>query len=70
MIVIDNNYGGKEMTEIQSSEGPYEGHGYWSYALHWHVRYTDLISRATGEKAFDLPVLRDSWKFALYLSLP
>ena len=22
MIVIDNNYGGKEMTEIQSGEGP------------------------------------------------
>ena len=48
----------------------YEGCGYWSYALQWHVRYADLISRATGEKAFDLPVLRDSWKFALYLSLP
>ncbi len=48
----------------------FEGVGYWSYALHWHVRYADLIARATGEKALNLPALRDGWKFPLYLSLP
>ena len=48
----------------------FEGDGYWSYALHWHVRYADLIARATGEKALNLPALRDGWKFPLYLSLP
>lgn len=31
----------------------YEGVGYWSYALHWHVRYAELIARATGEKSFE-----------------
>ena len=48
----------------------YEGFGYWMYALHWHVRYADLISRATGEKLYDLPALRDNWRFALHMSLP
>jgi hypothetical protein len=48
----------------------YEGYGYWSYALHWHVRYAELMGRATGQNLFDLPALRDNWKFALHLSLP
>lgn len=48
----------------------YEGYGYWQYALHWHVRYADLMARATGEKLHDLPALRDNWLFALHLSLP
>jgi hypothetical protein len=48
----------------------YEGFGYWSYALHWHVRYADLLSRATGEKPYELPALRDNWRFAVHLSLP
>ncbi|MBN2582050.1 MAG: heparinase II/III family protein, partial [Planctomycetes bacterium] len=48
----------------------YEGLGYWSYALHWHVRYAELMGRATGRNLFDLPALRENWRFALYLSLP
>jgi len=48
----------------------YEGFGYWQYALHWHERYADMISRATGEQLLDLPALRDNWMFGLYLSLP
>ncbi|MBN2583818.1 MAG: DUF4962 domain-containing protein [Planctomycetes bacterium] len=48
----------------------YEGTGYWAYALHWHVRYADLISRATGEPALDLPILHENWRFPLYLTLP
>ncbi len=48
----------------------YEGYGYWQYALHWHVRYADLMARATGESLHGLPALRDNWLFALHLSLP
>lgn len=48
----------------------YEGYGYWSYALHWHVRGAELLERATGEKLFEFPVLKDSWRFGLYLRLP
>lgn len=48
----------------------YEGTGYWSYALHWHARYADLISRATGEKAHELPILRENWRMAIQLALP
>jgi hypothetical protein len=48
----------------------YEGTGYWVYALPWHVRYADLIARATGEKALDLPILRENWRMALQLGLP
>jgi len=48
----------------------YEGFGYWTYALHWHVRYADLMSRATGQPMFDLPVLSQGWKFGLYMGLP
>ncbi|MBC8002564.1 MAG: DUF4962 domain-containing protein [Opitutaceae bacterium] len=48
----------------------YEGFGYWTYALHWHVRGAELLQRATGEKLFDLPALRDTWRFGQYLSLP
>ncbi len=48
----------------------YEGTGYWAYSLHWHVRYADLIWRATGEKALDLPILRENWRFPLYLTVP
>jgi hypothetical protein len=56
---------------VQGEDGYYyEGYGYWSYALHWQARYADLISRATGKPAFDLPALHDSWRFALQLSLP
>lgn len=48
----------------------YEGFGYWTYALHWHVRGAELLARATGEKLFEWPALRDTWRFGLYLSLP
>lgn len=48
----------------------YEGFGYWTYALHWHVRYADLMARATGQPMFDLPVLAQGWKFGLYMGLP
>jgi len=48
----------------------YEGIGYWTYALHWHVRGAEMLERATGEKLFDLPVLKDTWRMGLYLSLP
>lgn len=48
----------------------YEGTGYWEYAFHWHVRYADLISRATGEPAFDLPMFRKNQLFPAYLSIP
>jgi hypothetical protein len=48
----------------------YEGFGYWTYALHWHVRGAELLGRATGEKLFDLPALRDNWLYGLHLSLP
>ncbi|XHR28881.1 MAG: DUF4962 domain-containing protein [Chthoniobacteraceae bacterium] len=48
----------------------YEGVGYWAYALNWHVRGAELLSRATGENLFNLPALRDNWLFGLHLSLP
>jgi len=48
----------------------YEGFGYWTYALNWHARGAELLARATGEKLFDLPALRDTWRFGLHLSLP
>ena len=48
----------------------YEGFGYWTYSLHWHVRGAELLGRATGENLFDIPVLRDNWRYALHLSLP
>jgi len=48
----------------------YEGYGYWSYALHWHGRYADLMARATGKNFHDLPVLRNNWMYALSLLLP
>jgi len=48
----------------------YEGLGYWAYAFNWHVRYAQLISRATGEKAYDLPIVRENWRLPLYLTLP
>jgi len=56
---------------VQSEDGYYyEGFGYWTYALNWQARGAELLARATGEKLFDLPVLRDSWLFGLHLSLP
>jgi hypothetical protein len=48
----------------------YEGFGYWSYALHWHVRYADLMSRATGRPMLTLPILQKDWLFALHNTLP
>ena len=48
----------------------YESVGYWTYSLHWHVRGAELLGRATGEALFDIPVLRDNWRYALHLSLP
>lgn len=48
----------------------YEGYGYWAYALHWHVRAADLLARATGQKAHDIPTLRDNWLYALHHKLP
>lgn len=48
----------------------YEGFGYWTYALNWHARGAELLARATGEKLFEIPVLRDTWLFGLHLSLP
>ncbi|WP_269540227.1 DUF4962 domain-containing protein [Cerasicoccus fimbriatus] len=56
---------------VQSEDGYYyEGFGYYVYALHWQVRAAELLSRATDENYFELPVLRDTWMNALYLSLP
>ena len=48
----------------------YEGTGYWTYALHWHVRYADMAARAFGGTWHDLPALAENWRFALYMSLP
>lgn len=48
----------------------YEGFGYWTYALNWHARGAELLARATGEKLFEVPFLRDTWLFGLHLSLP
>jgi len=48
----------------------YEGQGYWNYALHWHMRYADLIARATGEPAHELPILRNNHLYALHITLP
>lgn len=48
----------------------YEGTGYWEYAFHWHVRYADLIGRATGSDAFALPMFARNHLFAAHLSLP
>lgn len=56
---------------VQSEDGYYyEGIGYWTYALNWHARGAELLARATGEKLFDIPVLRDTWLCGLHLSLP
>jgi hypothetical protein len=48
----------------------YEGFGYWTYALHWHVRGAEMLARATGEKMFDAPFLKDNWLYALHMKLP
>lgn len=48
----------------------YEGTGYWSYALHWHVRYAELMARATGCEMMNEPTIAESWRFALHTSLP
>jgi len=48
----------------------YEGYGYWKYAMHWHVRYADMLTRATGEDMFNLPLFKNNYLFALHLSLP
>lgn len=48
----------------------YEGTGYWIYALHWHVRWAELMERAAGASWMNLPVLRENWRYALHLSLP
>ncbi|MFW6154421.1 MAG: DUF4962 domain-containing protein [Planctomycetota bacterium] len=48
----------------------YEGTGYWTYALHWHVRYADLAARAFGGTWHELPALGDNWRYALYMALP
>ena len=48
----------------------YEGYGYWMYAMHWQVRYADILYRATGEDAFNLPLFKNNYLFGLHLSLP
>lgn len=48
----------------------YEGTGYWEYAFHWHIRYADLISRATGEEAFSLPIFKNQYNYLLHHGLP
>lgn len=48
----------------------YEGTGYWEYALHWHVRYADVLARATGASLHDLPFFRNNTLYPLHLSLP
>jgi hypothetical protein len=48
----------------------YEGAGYWTYALPWHMRYAELMSRATGDNLASLPALANQWKFGLHMSLP
>ncbi len=48
----------------------YEGTGYWSYALHWHVRWAELMEHATGGAWMDVPVLAENWRYALLMTLP
>lgn len=48
----------------------YEGVGYWTYALNWHIKGAELLARATGEKLFELPALSDTWLFGLHFRLP
>ncbi len=48
----------------------YEGTGYWAYALHWHVRWAEMMSRATGRKLMELPALSENWRYALLMTLP
>lgn len=48
----------------------YEGSGYFFYAMHWHLRYADLMERATGRRLHDLPALRDAWRFVAAVVLP
>ncbi len=48
----------------------YEGTGYWVYALHWHVRWAELMDRAADDGWMNLPILRENWRYALHLSLP
>jgi hypothetical protein len=56
---------------VQSEDGfYYEGFGYWAYALGWQARGAELLARATGEKLFEIPVLRDTWLFGLHMRLP
>ncbi|HSI86353.1 MAG TPA: heparinase II/III family protein [Candidatus Methylacidiphilales bacterium] len=56
---------------VLGNDGYYhEGVGYWTYALHWHVRGAELLTRATGEKLLELPALSENWRNALHLSLP
>ncbi|CAN5759875.1 hypothetical protein BH09VER1_BH09VER1_13040 [soil metagenome] len=56
---------------VQSEDGYYyEGYGYWTYAMNWQVRGAELLARATGEKLFNLPLMRDNWLFGLHLNLP
>ncbi len=61
----------KKCRQVLSDDGYYyEGTAYWEYAFHWHVRYADLISRATGEAAHDLPMFKKNYLFPIHLSLP
>ncbi|MCK4965606.1 DUF4962 domain-containing protein, partial [bacterium] len=48
----------------------YEGTAYWVYAYHWHLRYADLLKRATGESAHNLPIFRKNYLFALHSHFP
>lgn len=68
------DYGHDLMDKCRSVLNPdgyyYEGSGYWEYAVHWHIRYADLISRATDSNAHDHPFLRNNYLYALHLGLP
>ena len=48
----------------------YEGTAYWSYAMHWHARWAEMMSRATGLKLMELPALRENWRYAMLMTLP
>lgn len=48
----------------------YEGTAYWEYAFHWHMKWADLMQRATGRDLSDLPILRENYFQVLHMSLP
>ena len=60
----------KRCRYVMGNDGYYfEEFGYWGYAFNWHVRYADMLARATGEDAFDLPIFKKNHNFTLNFTL-